>query len=262
MYFYFFLVLTIGILHGANDILILSKNKNTFKRKLRYLSIYVSIILLAILIYLVSPVFAILAFILISAYHFGEEHFSNQKLIGFYFDTFYFLVYGLFIFLSLFYTSIDEVNAVLNELVDFSFSLPILKISLLITTGLLIIGSLFIYYRNKETANFLILEFFYLFFLSLIFRTNSLIFGFAIYFIFWHSIPSILNQINFLTESFTKKSILYYLKQAMIYWIISVLSLVVLYKFYPSVELFSTILFVVLFAVTAPHIWVMYRMKN
>ena len=105
-------------------------------------------------------------------------------------------------------------------------------------------------------------ELFYLLLLFLVFKTSSLILGFAIYFILWHSIPSIIHQIEFISEDLNKKSVWLYVKKAMIYWIISIVGLLILYKIVPEIDLFATLVFVILFAVTAPHTWVMHKMKN
>jgi hypothetical protein len=48
----------------------------------------------------------------------------------------------------------------------------------------------------------------------------------------------------------------------MIYWLISIAGLLSLYKIVSDIELFATVVFVILFAVTAPHTWVMHKMKN
>ena len=258
----FFLVLTIGILHGANDILILSKNEKVLIKKIKFLVIYLGIILLTIITYFLSPFTSILLFIGISSYHFGEEHLSKKIKINVVFDSLFYFFYGLIIFLLLFLSSINEVNDILTELVGKTFNFQLLKYILIASIILLLIGSLFIYYKNKEKSKFLLFELFYLILLFLIFKSNTLIFGFAIYFIFWHSLPSILNQIYYLSENFSKESIFSYIKKASIYWLLSILSLFILFKYNSSLDLFSTVLFVLLFAVTAPHIWVMFRMKN
>jgi len=258
----FFLVLTIGILHGANDILILSKNEKDLRRKIKFLVIYLGIILLAIITYFLSPFLSILIFIGISSYHFGEEHLSEKISINLLFNSVFYFLYGLTIFLLLFLSSINEVNDILTELVGKTFNFQLLKYALILSILLLLTGSLFIYYKNKEKSKFLLLELFYIFLLFLIFKTNTLIYGFAIYFIFWHSLPSILNQIYYLSENFSRESIFSYVKKAFVYWLASILSLLILFKYNSNLDLFSTVLFVLLFAVTAPHIWVMFRMKN
>ena len=79
-YFYFVcygLILTFGIIHGANDILILLKgkkqtNKLVLKSTLKYLFI---VLLISILFFLFSDI-SLLFFVLFSAYHFGEQQWT------------------------------------------------------------------------------------------------------------------------------------------------------------------------------------------
>ena len=97
------MVISIGILHGANDLLILSKKEKNGSNFKKNLLIYISIILLCVIIYFISSFIAISSFVLLSAYHFGEEHLSKKIAVNLSFDFFYFLAYGLFIFSLLFY---------------------------------------------------------------------------------------------------------------------------------------------------------------
>lgn len=258
----YMLVVTVGILHGANDLLILSSKEQHKKNRRKHLLIYVCLVFLCIFIFLINPLLAILAFIFLSAYHFGEEHFESKITFNKQFDSIYFMNYGLVIFSLIFYSSLEDVEAIMNELVGVSFTEKQLQISLLINSFSFLILNVFLYYKKKIRVNFLVTEFFYLILLSLVFSTTSLILGFAIYFIFWHSLPSIIHQIEFISGNLNKKSMLFYVKKALIYWAISIASLILLYMFLPRIELFATVIFVILFAVTAPHAWVMYKMKN
>jgi hypothetical protein len=54
----------------------------------------------------------------------------------------------------------------------------------------------------------------------------------------------------------------YYIKKASVYWVISILGLLGLYQLVEDIALFGSVVFVILFAVTAPHTWVMYKMKH
>jgi Brp/Blh family beta-carotene 15,15'-monooxygenase len=178
------------------------------------------------------------------------------------FNSIYFLAYGLFIFSLLFYQSLFDVDKIMVELTGTSFSKIQVEITLITSAFLLFSGSLYIIMIQKNDWVLFFKEFFYLVLLFLVFSTSSLILGFAIYFIFWHSIPSIIHQIEFISGNLNKKNILFYIKKALIYWIISITGLLVLYQIVPQIDLFATVVFVILFAVTAPHTWVMYKMKN
>lgn len=258
----FILIVSVGILHGANDLLILSRGEDNKKALKSHLIVYLSIIVLCVLIYLISPFVAIVLFILLSAYHFGEEHFGEKINVNKVFDTLFFAVYGLFLFSILFYESIEDVDSIMLELTGITFSEFQIEVVLVISSFLLLVFCFYLIQKKKFKLEEVLKEIFYLGLLFVVFKTSSLILGFAIYFIFWHSIPSIIHQIEFISGTLNKKNVLLYIKKGLLYWGISVLGLVILYMLIPAVNLFSTIVFVVLFAVTAPHTWVMYKMKS
>jgi Brp/Blh family beta-carotene 15,15'-monooxygenase len=258
----YIMVITLGILHGANDLLILSVKNKRKKSLIKNLLIYISIILLCLIIYFFSSFIAIVLFILLSAYHFGEEHLGDRIKVNLIFNFFYFLGYGMFIFALLFYQSIPSVDLIMKELTGLTFTKSQIELTLFISAGFLCLGSLFLMISKKNNYKLFLKELMYLLLLFLVFKTSSLILGFAIYFILWHSIPSIIHQIEFISGDLNKKSILLYVKKAMIYWIISIVGLLIVYQIVPGIELFSTVVFVILFAVTAPHTWVMHKMKN
>lgn len=258
----FVLVISIGIMHGANDLLILSlKNINNTNFK-KNLIVYLSIVFFCVILFLLQPFLAILLFVFISCFHFGEEHLSDKISINRFFDTTYFIVYGMLIFSMLFYEELFEVNNIMMELSDATFSVLQIKIALIFSASFFVLMSIFLLWKNKFEITDFIKELFFLGLFYLVFKTSSLILSFAIYFIFWHSIPSIIQQIFFISGVITKKTVLLYVKKALFYWLISVVGLLILYFFIPQINLFSTIIFVILLSVTAPHIWVMYKMKN
>jgi Brp/Blh family beta-carotene 15,15'-monooxygenase len=132
---------------------------------------------------------------------------------------------------------------------------------LIATLILLIVLFLVGFFKKNEFKMNVYKEVFYLALLYLVFKTTSLILGFAIYFILWHSIPSIINQTEYISGNVSKKSFLHYFKNASPIWLLSITGMVILYL-YLDKSLFSSVIFLILFAVTAPHAWVMYRMRK
>jgi len=258
----FILIISIGIMHGANDLLIISLKQVNKSKFVKNLLIYLGIVFFSGISYALSPFFSVLLFIFISSYHFGEEHLSEKMNINTIFDTIYFIVYGLLIFSMLFYEALFEVNSIMIELTKASFSEVLVQNTLIISLILFLLMNAFLFWRKEIEGTILAKEIFFLGLLFLVFKASSLILSFAIYFIFWHSIPSIIHQILFISGDITKNSILLYMRKAFFFWAISVVGLFVLYQFIPEVTRLSTIVFVILLSVTAPHIWVMYRMKN
>ena len=256
------MVISVGILHGANDLLILSTKDQKDKKLIKNLLIYIGIILLCVVIYLLSSFLAIVLFVVLSAYHFGEEHLSHKINVNFGFNAVYFLSYGLFIFALLFYQSLSDVDVIMTELTGRTFSKTQIEITLITSAIFLGVGTVFLILTKRNESVLFLREFLYLVLLFFVFNTSSLILGFAIYFILWHSIPSIIHQIEFISGNLNKKNVISYVKKALIYWIISIAGLLFLYQLLPEIKLLATVIFVILFAVTAPHTWVMHRMKN
>ena len=258
----YIMVISVGILHGANDLLILSTKEQKDKKLIKNLFIYIGIIILCVVIYLFSSFVAIVLFVVLSAYHFGEEHLSHKINVNFVFNAVYFLSYGLFIFALLFYQSMSDVDVIMTELTGRTFSKIQIEITLIVSAIFLSTGSVYLILTKRNNSMLFLREFLYLVLLFLVFNTSSLILGFAIYFILWHSIPSIIHQIEFISGSLNKRNVIAYVKKALIYWVISIVGLLVLYQLLPEIKLLATVVFVILFAVTAPHTWVMHRMKN
>ena len=258
----YIMVISVGILHGANDLLILSTKERKDKKLIKNLLIYIGIILLCVVIYLLSSFVAIVLFVVLSAYHFGEEHLSHKINVNFVFNAVYFLSYGLFIFALLFYQSMSDVDVIMKELTGRTFSKIQIEITLIVSAIFLSIGSVYLILMKRNESVLFLREFLYLVLLFLVFNTSSLILGFAIYFILWHSIPSIIHQIEFISGNLNKRNVVAYVKKALIYWVISIAGLLVLYQLLPEIKILATVVFVILFAVTAPHTWVMHRMKN
>jgi len=232
------------------------------QKLIKNLLIYIGIILLSVVIYLLSSFVAIVLFVVLSAYHFGEEHLSHKINVNFVFNAVYFLSYGLFIFALLFYQSMSDVDVIMTELTGRTFSKIQIELTLIVSAIFLSIGSVYLILMKRNESVLFLREFLYLVLLFLVFNTSSLILGFAIYFILWHSIPSIIHQIEFISGNLNKRNVVAYVKKALIYWVISIAGLLVLYQLLPEIKILATVVFVILFAVTAPHTWVMHRMKN
>lgn len=257
----YLLILTLGIVHGANDLLILRKFEKSSSNFIKSVIGYNGLIGLCILSFFIHPFISLLLFILISGYHFGEQHFENSIKASKWIEYSFYLFYGLIIFGMIFSQNMEEVQKIVFGLTDQTFPENSILIVTLISSGLLLI--LLIYGLNKKnvfTFN-IVKEILNLALLFIAFRYTNLIFGFGLYFIFWHSIPSIMDQTNYLSGTTNKQSLLFYLKKAAPFWTMSIAGLLTLY-FVMDESLFSSAIFLILFAVTAPHVWVMFRMKK
>jgi Brp/Blh family beta-carotene 15,15'-monooxygenase len=254
----FILILTFGILHGANDLLLIKKidiNKEQLSLQ-KTLLYYIVVVAVGSLLFWIIPWFALLLFIIVSGYHFGEQQWENiEKSTLFKFFEFN---YGLFILLLLFVFHSKEVQEVIQNITFVIVPERYFTIGLMINIVLLI--ALGIYFSSKliEFKSRCILETFYLIVFAVIFKVSSLIWGFAIYFIIWHSIPSIINQINYLNGEVNWKNFGMYIKSAFVYWIVSLIGIATLYLLFKDIKLFNALFFSFLAAITFPHVLVIF----
>ena len=254
----FILILTFGILHGANDLLLIKKidiNKEqiSFQKTLLY---YIIVVGLGSLLFWIIPWFALLLFIIVSGYHFGEQQWENLEKSSL-FKLFEF-TYGLFILMLLFNFNIKEVQEVIQNITSIVVPKNYFTNGLILNCIALV--ALGIYYSNKlvEFKNRWMLETFYLLVFTVIFRVSSLIWGFAIYFIIWHSIPSIINQINYLNGEVSWNNFRKYIRSAFLYWVISLIGIATLYLLFKDIEIFNALFFSFLAAITFPHVLVIF----
>ena len=258
----FFFIFTFGIVHGTNDIALISKfNDSAIVKYRRILLIYLLVIFITIIVYKFWPFITLLLFILISAYHFGEQHFEylEKSFYNILIYTFQFL-YGLFILSLLFYFNSAEVKTVIGEMTAKQIDEQFFYNLLCIVGILLILNGIYIGIKSAAFYSRIIVEIFYVIVFVIIFKSTTLIWGFALYFILWHSIPSIVSQIDFIYGSTNQASIIKYLRTGFVFWIISLVGMAIIFLLFSSEKLFYTLFFSFIIAITFPHVIVIQKM--
>jgi len=258
----FILILSIGVVHGANDLLIINKysKKETKRSEALYFFYYLTIVLLGFVFFYVFPSIALLTFVIVSIYHFGEQHWevnlSKSDSVNLN-KVFLFIFHGIIFFIIIFMNNLKIVNEVLssfniNPLENYYLLLALIVFSVLYFLFLLYLKNLRKYLFNEAI-------FFSLLFLLTI--NTTLIFGFAIYFIFFHSLLSIKDQIKFIYDDDNPKNIKKYIITSMPYFILALTFLLI---FYLVVDLekinLLPIIFTFLAAITFPHVLVIEKM--
>ena len=259
----FLLIFVFGILHGANDLIIITslKQENNNKNFLKILISYLLIITITSSLFIFAPSLAIMLFIVISGYHFGEQHWQNLKEgISKKNKILFSLNYGMFILLLLFKFHIPEVQTIIQNITSHLIPITVFKISLFIASLVLLIQSIWLINRSNYFAKNAVLQILFLIVFAIIFKVGSLIWGFTIYFIMWHSLPSLNDQIKFLYGSYSLKNFISYLKSALVYWVLSLLGIMILYYLLKDETIFEAIFFSFLAAITFPHVWVISKM--
>ena len=258
----FFLIFTFGMIHGSNDMLIVNKLTNLKKTSfIKTIATYLLVVSIAVLIFYWLPSIALILFVCFSAYHFGEQHWEESlESITNTSKRLYFFAYGLFVLFMVFYFNEASVKMIVNEISGMTLN-QLYTEHVLITLGVFMLSFLAVMLRQKEIKlNTVITELFTLLVLVIIFKSSSLIWGFTIYFIIWHSIPSLLEQIRFAYGSLDRKNIINYTKAALPYWLVSLVGMTLLYFVFKDEKHFYSLFFAFIAAVTFPHSIVMLKM--
>ena len=251
-------IFSFGILHGANDIFLIQKINLGGKAlaPFKTLGLYIAFVFLIAFMFYFMPVIALTGFIVFSAFHFGEQHWIGQITGTSVLKHLFFTVYGLVILNLLFALHEAEVIEVILEItgetITTGFFMPSFWISF---TAFLALSLVF--FKGVSWIKVLPLEILLIGIFWVVFKTASLLWAFAIYFILWHAIPSLMDQLKMLYGKVSRRNGQRYLNSAAIYWIGSLLTLAVAYFWFRDPEYgFLPIFFSFLAAITFPHVLV------
>ena len=263
--FAYILILSFGILHGANDLKLLQKSNNTKgvgKKFIRLVTYYVLFVLASLTVFYFIPGIALLLFILFSAYHFGEQHWVSKVQKPSLTTHAFFVFYGLFVLFLLFNAHEEVVTGIIENITGYNI-LPDSYFIVSICSGSIAVAMYCVAFIKKAIKSVILLEVFFLLLFFIVFSTASLLWAFAIYFILWHSLPSLAEQIIFLHGNLSGNSIKKYVVSSLPYWLISVLGLgLLLFIFRDNFETSLSFFFSFLAAITFPHVLVISRLNN
>ena len=259
--FCYFFILTLGIIHGSNDLQIINSFKKESDFKKNGIKSYVIIIIIAILFFIFLKKITFYVFIILSSYHFGEQHFNHKYFEKKHIKNMLQILHGLFLFSILFANQKNEVNTIAKSLFSIIVSSNFITV-LSIITGLcyamILIYNWFLYNDHKTFLE----EVLHFTFFYILFKATSLIVGFSIYFIIWHSIPSIFDQIEFLHKKKSKSLVILYLKKSSLLWLISLFIIALSYFYLKEIILFNSFIFAILFVISTPHIFIINIMNS
>jgi Brp/Blh family beta-carotene 15,15'-monooxygenase len=250
-----FLIFSAGLIHGANDIRLLQKKyKNTqFRFFLLLILVYIGVVFLGAILFFHLPNFGLFFFILFSGFHFGQQHwdsFLKQKPSSPLLKQLGYTFYGLLVFGLLFSSQVLEVDGLIEQLSGTHFAVDTYYIATLV---LAVVFSILAFFLSVSGMVYL-KEILALALLAVLFATTSLLFSFAVYFVFWHSIPSIQDQLMYLDGEINRKTIKVYIRSSLVYWLLSLMGLTAAYFFFDvNASYFIPLFFTFLAAITFPH---------
>lgn len=248
-------ILSFGILHGANDLKIIAKKTRQKEGAtgFKFFVIYIGVVILGIVLFFFIPKIALLCFVLVSCYHFGEQHWSGRSLDRLNPFVFYFS-YGAIVFFSLFTFQYEQSAEIILQITGLTLAFQFFWIGLVVS----FLAFLLCLILSKKNLTHYLLELGLLVVLAFLFSNASLLFGFGLYFVLWHSIPSLNSQLKYIYKASTRNSLLQYLKAAALYWILALAGMLLFYYFVRVPEdQYLSIFFSLLAAITFPHAVVM-----
>lgn len=260
----FFLIFSVGILHGSNDLAIINKLKSSkdVRQLLLLFGSYVLTVIVAACLFYIFPLIALAAFILFSGYHFGEQHWSELYSVNANLRKMFYLFYGLAVLSLLFLLNSQETTKIIGLLTSRSDIQEVWFFYGMVTCSALtsFLAIILMLKKHLETSR-IIFELFLFMVFAIVFEYTSLIWAFAIYFIYWHSIPSILEQLKYLYGDISIDAFKKYLKSSAIIWLISIgFIFLMLYLVKDNLQLFMPLFFAFLGAITFAHSFIITKM--
>lgn len=245
------ILLTIGIPHGAMDHLLMNP-KISNKGLINFILKYMAIIILYLIVWIFLPVPALLAFLLMSAYHFGQSHFIGNTLKNRKKSTY--LITGIFYLSVIFWGDFDNTALILRGIIDIS---PLSGLGWPIIIGSFVLGNILMIKNSFSVWHWFGLE---MLLIGILLYHLPLLVGFIIYFGFWHALPSMREEYLSLKIYLGKNQLKNFVKRMMPFTAASIGGMwIIMAIFYPGSEPeeLTLLFFIMVSLISAPHIWYM-----
>ncbi|NND78563.1 MAG: beta-carotene 15,15'-dioxygenase, Brp/Blh family [Maribacter sp.] len=255
-----------GIPHGANDWRVdqlLSGKINLKSPSIRFFIRYLLVALGFVLVWILMPFRALIIFLVISAYHFGQSEMERilttpeNKRLPFLLWGVFALGFPLILHWGETIRYIETLTATQLPLIN---STPIILITV---SSILILFLLFQTASNQINGSQLGYLLTSMAILILIFSTTSLLLGFAVYFVVWHSTDAIHLQLEFINRK-KKYEIKNWIKDTMPFSILAIFFLVAVMFLieFDDVQSLGALVFIFISAITIPHMLITEKMVD
>ncbi|WP_297334814.1 Brp/Blh family beta-carotene 15,15'-dioxygenase [Algoriphagus sp.] len=187
------ILVSIGIPHGAIDHLT-SQPRLTKKSLIRFLITYLGLILIYMGLWFIAPKLAILLFLIFSAYHFGQTHYLNRLKNAVWIESVLFISRGFFFLSLILFGSFETTAEILSPILSIRYLGPYQFYFIFAFFGL----SIGIQFISKISFNRN--DLLDLFLLPFLLYFSPLFISFAVYFGFWHALPSMVSEYDYLAR--------------------------------------------------------------
>ncbi|MFK7935638.1 MAG: Brp/Blh family beta-carotene 15,15'-dioxygenase [Saprospiraceae bacterium] len=253
------LIVLCGVPHGATDHLLFGYVRKDFNEgwMYRFASRYLLLMGLLIVGWMILPSLALMIFLAISVYHFGQSQLYYIQLP----TAVRLLLYsswGAFALFTPLLWNYPETQPIVASLTGLDLYLPS-HYQLFIPIGLALfitLSTLVLFLFDRLTVADLIWENFVLLVLLFLFSATPLLVGFATYFVFWHSYDSMRDQYQQFSTYQPAYTLRTYIQQIIPFFFLALLSLVG-FSWWTSAPLLSDAwigqFFMLISIVTLPH---------
>jgi len=240
----------LGIPHGGNDFFY-RKEKNT-AGSIRFLSMYLGVMLLYLALWFVWPMLSLGLFLLISIHHFGQSNFNTNQIWSL--DS---VLWGSWLVGFPVLKHSEEVFGVFATMLGQSES-KVSGLGHLNDSGLLVVSIIFVLmygavlYRSHRSSWLLYLLQWFL--VTVWYWFTPLLLGFVVVFCFWHALQSMQYQLDYVSVNYKqnrKKTLMGFVP----FGLMALVGMGFLLRF--DLESNLGFAFVLLSLVTLPHVVVM-----
>ena len=267
-----FLILSIGVSHGALDNL---KGRKLFQIFgisnffIFYFS-YILISLIIIVLWIIVPTISLMIFLILASHHFGKEDTQFLMSENSYLNQLLFFLKGSLIIFAPMYFHFDETISIFKSLLidneTFFEYLNLIETNKILLYGIIVstLSSILLFTKNFELKKFTI--FFDYFSILIINYYFSPLVAFTIYFCFLHSVRHSISLISQLDENSIANGLKIFIKKALPLTILTAtfcfLGLYLLNNTYNFDSSILKIIFIGLASLTFPHILLEYLIEK
>ena len=267
-----FLILSIGVSHGALDNL---KGRKLFQIFgisnffIFYFS-YILISLIVIVLWIIVPTISLMIFLILASHHFGKEDTQFLMSENSYLNQLLFFLKGSLIIFAPMYFHFDETISIFKSLLidneTFFESLNLIETNKILLYGIIVstLSSILLFTKNFELKKFTI--FFDYFSILIINYYFSPLVAFTLYFCFLHSVRHSISLISQLDENNIANGLKIFIKKALPLTILTAtfcfLGLYLLNNTYNFDSSILKIIFIGLASLTFPHILLEYLIEK
>ena len=257
------LVIALGIPHGAADHLIYRARhpqSSTVRSLLDFSLYYLLLILAYALLWVLLPTVALVLFLAVSAYHFGQEQIDTRPASGL-LQQLHSLLWGAFVLFFPIVLHLPDAQPIIERMVGQEIPLPD-KAQRQCFLVVLVGANAYLAARRASLqqvttgAQFRHRRFLDLILLVLLYLHTDLLMGFALFFLLWHSVPAAVSQWRYLRTHRLSGSVTGYLWQLSPLSLGAALTFVLVYHLWsesPGAGIDLGMVFIFISLITLPH---------